>query len=219
MAKLCSAGCKLATKLSVAAFLTRRSITTPNGSLVAYTAPADVRSLRDQAALVLVTWREQIEYLRTESTSPEADGDAHGTTNDLGSSLHTMIMEFDSRNVLVRQIQPKLLLVLEGGVPPGRRKSLHITIESLDGTKRPGTATSVDASQVSRTDDTNNAASHAAGSPSARSLASTTASVSQRRNNILDLHRRKLDALTEVIRQDFEKAQFSMPTDPDDRFF
>ncbi|KAF2157209.1 hypothetical protein K461DRAFT_289548 [Myriangium duriaei CBS 260.36] len=190
-------------------------ITTPNGSLIAYTSPTDIRELRDQAALVLVTWREQFESAKKDARDRELDAENRNDSTEADSIMHTMTMEFDNRNVLVRQLQPKLLLVLEGGVPPGRTRKLQITREGLYGVKRSTmNGQNADSQNMAPAPD-----ARPATSPSGLSEISTATSTLRRRTNILDIHRKKLDALTEVIRRDFEKAQFSMPVDPEDRFF
>lgn len=184
--------------LDLTRVLTITSITTPGGSLLAYTTPTDIRELRDQTALVLATWREQSDAIFAL---------AEDTENEAAAKLRTLTIEFDNRNILVRELQPKLLLVLEGGVPPGRTRKLHITAESADGTRH-----SVDHGQ-------NGDATPHIGSPTAQSEASTTFSSRKRRMSILDIHRRKLDALAEVIQQDFGQAHFVMPTNLDDRLY
>lgn len=203
------------------------SLTTPNGSLIAYTSPADVRELRDQAALILVTWREQFDLHKLESNESTATSKDHGGSVDQSASksnMHTMIMEFESRNVLVRSLQPRLLLVLEGGVPPGRTRKLQITVEGPNGTKRLTDDETADQTHLQAKPSAANGgdgveASRLASSPAGLSETSTTNSTRKQRTNILEIHRRKLDALAQAIQRDFQKSSFSMPLDPDDRFF
>ncbi|GAM82401.1 hypothetical protein ANO11243_003800 [Dothideomycetidae sp. 11243] len=209
---------KLLTENADGKVFQRWFITTPNGSLVAYTSPTDIRALRDQAALVLITWREQIDALVAESSNNDAtieDASPSESRAWTGPDIHTMTMEFDNRNVLVRQLQPKLLLVLEGGVPPGRSRKLQVTIEGADGVKRSAGEIPNGNPEVGDA----NADPRPSSSPTSHSEASTTISTRRRRTNILDIHRRKLDAMADIIGKEFDQANFSMPVDLEDRFF
>ncbi|CAD0047174.1 unnamed protein product [Aureobasidium pullulans] len=53
------------------------------------------------------------------------------------NALETLTVEFDNRNLIVKYLQPKLLLVLEGGVPPGRKRELKVTAEAPDDARYP----------------------------------------------------------------------------------
>ena len=107
---------------------------TPSGSLIAYSTPANIRQLRDQMALISMTWHEQLARKRSTTRSHSRSQSHHrarqshpagqpsGRKATLSSSnaedpaLETLTMEFEGRrNVIVRYLQPKVLLVLEGG--------------------------------------------------------------------------------------------------------
>jgi len=176
---------------------------TPNGSLIAYTTPANIRELRDQVALVSMSWKETLET----RTSEQA------TSGDSQSVLETLTLEFDSRNLLVRYLQPRLLLVLEGGVPPGRKRPLKTTAEGSGDARYPPDDP---ADRTTEDDDVPGDKRSA----SVNSKASTAiSSQAGGRLSILQIHRRKLDAMADAIRQDFDRLGFEMPDDPNNKFF
>lgn len=206
------------------------SIMTPNGSLIAYTTPADIRELRDQVALVSLSWKEQLDLKASEHDEldlPQGslrDAPKHLSKPD---AIETLTIEFDKRNLIVRYLQPKLLLVLEGGVPPSRKRELKITAEAPGDLRYPSEdqngdidskrSNEDDAHDTSRTADR---ARQLAASPSAESQASTAmSSQGGRRRNLLQIHRRKLDAMATTIKAEFERSGFEMPDDIGDRFF
>ncbi|TKX21064.1 hypothetical protein C1H76_6604 [Elsinoe australis] len=192
-------------------------ITTPNGSLLAYSTPVDMRELRDQVALISMTWKEQLD-LRED----DIDEDDHDGADHFEPAIHTMTMEFENRNLLVRHIQSNMLLVLEGGVPPRRSRPLQITTEGPDDSRYPfeiesdGAHPSVNGATTAK--DKHEERPHGPGSPTGFSEASTTTSV-RRRNHVLDIHRRKLDAMSGVLKAELRKSHFEMPADPEGRFF
>ncbi|KAF4549792.1 Hypothetical protein D9617_20g028480 [Elsinoe fawcettii] len=189
-------------------------MTTPNGSLLAYTSPTDMRELRDQVALISMTWKEQLD-LREDDAEEE---DRPATDDPL---IHTMSMELENRNVLVRYLQPNLLLILEGGVPPRKPRQVQVTTEGPHDQRYPPHADGLIGSTATNGSATTNGKDSddkASGSPSGFSEASTTMSV-RRAKNVLDVHRRKLDAMTTIIRSELGKIRFDMPADPDGRHF
>lgn len=130
---------------------------------------------------------------------------AHGgsTKVALPSLLRTLTIESESSNVIVRKIQPQLLLVLEGGVPPRRR-----TFEPRVTPEGPGDA-------PYPASDASNAAS--ALSSSVSSIAESTQSTASR--NVLHLQRKKLDALASAIARGFEETGFKMPEEGNAKIF
>jgi len=204
---------------------------TPNGTLIAYSTPADIRSIRDQIALVSMTWKEQLALKsRTQSTDhdrandvPESFQIGHRRTVR-ADALETLTLEFERRNLLVRYLQPRLLLVLEGGVPPSRKRDLRITAEAKGEDRYPPADTSTSAQQNGDFDsrgqsERDDEAREQYGSPYAASQASTAISSTGRRMRVLDVHRRKLDALAKVIGEEFVSMGFEMPDDGSERFF
>ncbi|KAF2224474.1 hypothetical protein BDZ85DRAFT_281061 [Elsinoe ampelina] len=189
-------------------------MTTPNGSLLAYTSPTDIRELRDQVALISMTWKEQLD-LR------ENDMDDEGHTDPNEPTMHTMTMEFENRNIVVRLLQANLLLVLEGGVPPRKPRQVQVTTEGPRDQRYPPHADGAVSKSVENGSTRPNGsvtATEPPGSPSGHSEASTTMSV-RKAKNVLDVHRRKLDAMTTIIRSELRKIHFEMPSDPEGRHF
>jgi hypothetical protein len=170
---------------------------TPNGTLLAYSQPTDIKSLRRQVAIAAMSWQEH------SPTHATPDGE---TSNGVkpGSHLHTLIIESEASNVLMRQIQPKLLLVLEGGVPPRKRTfEPRVTAEGLDGEPLRSSTTSTVADSALGTSVSSKAES----------------SISTAGGAVLTAHRRKLDAMAAAISADFEQTGFRMPDESGNNFF
>ncbi|KAK4976666.1 hypothetical protein LTR42_002709 [Elasticomyces elasticus] len=98
---------ELLTKNSDERLCKRWLLMTPNGTLLAHTQPIDTRDLRQQVAMIAMSWQEQ-EQVKSEVTG--------GANRQPGNSreLQTLVLESNQSNILVRRIQPRLLLVLEG---------------------------------------------------------------------------------------------------------
>jgi len=170
---------------------------TPNGTLLAHSQPTDMKDLRKQVARTALTWQE---YEAQTNSSSRGSEQALSLPDDV-SALHTLIIESETSNVLVRALQRQLLLVLEGGVPP--RKSTfepRITAEDVDGKPLHD----------------NLPADSARGSPISSDPAT---SVSNASTNVLGLHRKKLDAMAAAITADFEQTGFKMPEESANKFF
>ncbi|KAH0066208.1 hypothetical protein KCU60_g21631, partial [Aureobasidium melanogenum] len=116
-------------------------------------------------------------------------------------ALETLTVEFDNRNLIVKYLQPKLLLVLEGGVPPGRKRELKVTAEAPGDARYPP-------EDSDHTD--------AMLGTSVGSKASTTVSSTQRLS-VLHIQRRKMEIMAETIKR--ELSGFEMPDDPTNKFF
>jgi hypothetical protein len=172
--------------------LTFGSIMTPNGSLMAYTLPANMKELRDQVALVSISWKEHLERKDNEKFEPQY---TQGGPNEPSKrmvrpdALETLTVEFDHRNLIVKYLQPKLLLVLEGGVPPGRKRELKVTAEAPGDRRYPA-------------EDSNgcDGADTMLGT-SVGSKASTTVSSTQRLS-VLHIQRRKMEIMAETIKRE-----------------
>jgi hypothetical protein len=164
-------------------------IMTVNGTLLAHSQPVRINDLRRQAALAALSW-QRYDGSQPAHDHSEDDFDHYARPGVDQSPLRTLVVESDASNVIIRKIQPSLLLVLEGGVPPGRARLVtRFTIESED-----GTAKSVDSNGQEL------------------ELSSTSGGAMQRQ-------RSKLDALAAVIIEDFEHSGFRMPDDPSLTFF
>ena len=86
----------------------------PNGTLLAYSKPVQTKELRDQAALISMTWKDHCQGRQKPSVR-------NGTTQDhsLKPALKTLTIETPDCNIIVRLLQPELLLVLIGRIATG----------------------------------------------------------------------------------------------------
>ncbi|PIB02666.1 hypothetical protein CB0940_01106 [Cercospora beticola] len=163
---------------------------TPNGTLLAYSQPVDINDLRKQAAIAAICWQEH----RSQDARGDNGADYPGEIREDGEQnpLHTLIIESEVSNIIMRQIQKQLLLVLEGGVPPRRAVFVKtITAEGANGARLQSNQT--------------------AGDSSATSNVASDTNVSKGGSNALKLQRKKLDGLADVILRDFEATGFRMP--------
>ncbi|KAK5004900.1 hypothetical protein LTR28_008341, partial [Elasticomyces elasticus] len=208
-------------------------IVTPNGTLLAYTHPANAKELRDRAALVSMAWKENSAAAHAKKSGAQPPDTSAGTTPTQPSetpkkappppppdSLETLTIEFDNRNLLVRYLQPKLLLVLEGGVPPRRKKGFRVTPEApgdpvYPSAERPEIPTAPPSKAPSERRRSNGASSPShqpddvrlsmsAGSKTSKGASDPGGSL-MGRTSVLQVHRRKLDAMAQAIRAEFEK--------------
>lgn len=160
---------------------------TPNGTLLAYTQPTDLRDLRKQVAVAALSWQDH------QQSEAEGSGEQASPAN-LQRQLHTLIIESEVSNVFIRTIQPELLLVLEGGVPPRKRTFEPRTIaEGPDGEPLHDRQTADSASGISVSSRAESSVSSAPG------------------GGVLELHRGKLDAMAAAIISDFKQTGFKMP--------
>lgn len=154
---------------------------TPNGTLLAYSQPTDISDIRKQAAIAAITWQEH-------EHQHDSNGDIiHEDTHQ--SPLHVLAIESQTSNIIMRKIHNRLLLVLEGGVPPRRT-----------GFERRITAESADGSQQRRPYE-----------DEVLSIRSDQTGSSKVASNVLKLQRTKLDQLAEAITADFQQTGFKMP--------
>lgn len=192
---------ELLSRNSDARLCKRWLLMTPNGTLLAYSQPSDAKDLRKQAAMAAISWQQQYTALHENSLG----GD--DSTNEVPKSreLCTLTIESDTSNTIVRQVQPQLLLVLDGGVPPRRRTfEPRITAEgpggehySLNELKAPTSGLQPSASTASF----------------AASTKSTAAA------SILEMQRKKLDAMASAITAEFHQTGFQMPDESSNKFF
>lgn len=172
---------------------------TPNGTLLAYSKPTNIRDLRKQAAVAGLSWQEHQEAAQGESMA--ADGETAKVA--MPSLLRTLTIESETSNTIVRKIQPQLLLVLEGGVPPRRRTfEPRVTPEGPGDAPYPPLDANPDKSTLSS---------------SVSSIAESTQSTASR--NVLHLQRKKLDALASAIARSFEETGFKMPDEGNTKIF
>jgi len=173
---------------------------TPNGTLLAYSQPANTRDLRNQAAMVALSWQEhEIAKVHEEHDEDDEDHDPA----EFMDRIRALTIEGESGNVIATRLQAHMLLVLEGGVPP-RRQGFEpkTTVESIDDDQYPP-------------DDPNLASIPRNASISSR--ASST--MSSAAVGVLRLQRKKLEALANAIIDEFERTGFEMPEEGALKFF
>jgi hypothetical protein len=184
----------------------------PNGNLLAYSTPVNIKELRDQAALVSAAWKENCSGRHTQtapdprkdSAHPERDHSAAASlANALKPALETLTIQAEHCNILVRSLQPELLFVMIGEIPPTRKQAFKVTPEGRGDPRYP----------ASEEPDT---LSTSLANGRAPSIMST---MSQRERDVklgaLHIQRKRLDALTAYIKRDFEASGFVMPSDWD----
>lgn len=184
----------------------------PNGNLLAYSTPVNIKELRDQAALISAAWKEQCIGRQTQSApDPRKDStreDAEAAQqNGLKPPLETLTIEAETCNILIRSLQPELLFVLIGELPPNKVQRFKITAESHGDSRRPALETADTPSSLPATQGVSNTLR----------APSMLSSMSQRekdvRLGVLHVQRKRLDALAEYIQKDFKDSGFIMPAD------
>lgn len=133
-------------------------------------------------------------------------------------------MECDTHNVIVRSIQPQILLVLVGGVPPYRKVDFKLTAEMQGDAPYPPSEVGSDPRERSfihhaENGDTSKSPRNEGWKSNSASPRSSSHSPppdpagrnEHRKRGILRIHRKKLDALSTYITHDFEKRGFVMP--------
>ncbi|KAF2801076.1 hypothetical protein K505DRAFT_331170 [Melanomma pulvis-pyrius CBS 109.77] len=197
----------------------RMFVMSPNGTLMAYSTPVDIKDLRDQAALISMAWKEHEATFQAKHSKPSNQSEFEESS----SILETLTIEFQHNNIIIRAIQPKLLLVLVGGVPPSRRTIFKVTTEAYGDPRYPPIdpleSDSAPPDQLPQGDSSAESSlpageDHNEGKKKAASIMSH---MSQREKDIkvgvLHIQRKKLDALTAFIREDFDSKGFVMPDD------
>nr|POF04505.1 hypothetical protein CFP56_55986 [Quercus suber] len=177
----------------------RWCLMTPNGTLLAYTEPVAARVIRRLAATAALSWQEHVAAMQSGALTVNG----HAAAQKTKRYLHVLCIESDTANVLVRQVQDNLLLVLEGGIPPRRRAfGSRTTAEDDEG----------ELFEIPREQDNVDYPLGTSVSSKAESSSGTVASV-------LSLHRKRLDAMAEAISADFVRTGFSMPNESVNKFF
>ncbi|KAM0723951.1 hypothetical protein Q7P37_000942 [Cladosporium fusiforme] len=173
---------------------------TPNGTLLAYSQPANTRDLRNQAAMVALSWQEH-EMAKVHEEHDEDDED-HDPA-DFMDHIRALTIEAETSNIVATRLQSHMLLVLEGGVPP-RRQGFEpkTTVEGIDDDQYPP-------------EDPNLA--NVPKDATVSSRASST--ISSAAVSVLRLQRKKLEALSNAIIDDFERTGFEIPEEGALKFF
>ena len=185
----------------------------PNGNLLAYSTPVNIKELRDQAALISTAWKEQCIGRQTQSIpDPKRDSareDAEAARwGGLKPALETLVIEAENCNILIRSLQPELLFVLIGELPPNKIQRFKITAEGFGENRYPA---------IGSPDNQTGALAAPQSAASKLKAPSISSSMSQRekdvRLGVLHVQRKRLDALTEYIQKDFADSGFVMPAD------
>ena len=112
----------------------------PNATLLAYSGRPDIQLLRDQAALLSQIWKEHKDKLkeRDRNTTSEAYSSSASTTVStiVEGALETLTIENANSNIIIRAVQPRLLLVLIGGPPPHRPSDFFKVTAEVKGDAR-----------------------------------------------------------------------------------
>ncbi|KAF2635575.1 hypothetical protein P280DRAFT_473685 [Massarina eburnea CBS 473.64] len=188
-----------------------------SGTLMAYSTPVDIKELRDQAALVSMAWKEHTTHPNSAAQSPNQE--ATPTPNP---RLETLTIETSTSNILIRAIQPSLLLILVGTVAPSRARAaltnpvFRVTAEAAGDGRYPA----IDDGE-GRGDESTSAPNPTATASLGHGLKMRTPSImssmSARERDVkagvLHIQRKKLDALTRYLRRDFDAKGFVMPDD------
>jgi hypothetical protein len=172
---------------------------TPNGTLVAYTHPTNIRDLRRQAAKAAILWQDN--QTSQQPTSAFNDGDT--SKSPIPSLLRTLTIESETGNTIIRKVQPQILLVLEGGTPPRRRN-----FEPRTTPEGPGDPP-YPVHKVQQAD-------HQMASSVSSAADSAKSNISR---GVLGLQRRKLDALAAAIAHSFQQTGFKMPDEGNTKAF
>lgn len=196
----------------------------PNGTLLAYSTPVDIKELRDQAALISIAWKEHcqgrqkppVPGQRKESARSDNSAGANAAQS-LQPALRTLSIQSRDCNILVRLLQPELLLVLVGNIPPKKNQSFKINAEGYGDPRYP----EVDASPSRPGSSSNLLQGDASADLSSgkKKAPSVMSNMSQRekdiRHGVLHVQRKRLDALANYALRDFESTGFVMPADSD----
>lgn len=192
----------------------------PNGTLLAYSKPVDIKELRDQAALISIAWKDNCTGRQKPLASADADQDSASK-----ATLRTLTIETEDCNIIARLLQPELMLVLVGKIPPSKRQAFRIVPEGDGDARYPDTEGS-----GSRPDSSYRfPQGDASADPLARPVgqvdtfkkrpASIKSNMSQRERDVrtgtLHVQRKRLDALANYVLRDFEETGFIMPADSD----
>jgi len=200
-------------------------VMSPNATLLAYTGPANIKELRDQAALVSILWKEAELKFKPTQSHPSLSESTSSSSTVIEGCLETLTIETDKANIIVRAIQPRLLLVLVGGIPPRRKDhSFKVTPETRGSTRYPPTSKlpTQPSSDSLRSSPSSNSPSEEHKSPRTASAAASNQQGTAKelfkldediKFGLLHIQRKKIDAATEHMRLDFQSKGFVMPND------
>jgi hypothetical protein len=192
----------------------RLFLMSPNGTLLAYSKPVQTKELRDQAALISMAWKDNcVGRQKLSARNGAAD-------HSLKPALHTLTIETQDCNIIVRLLQPELLLVLIGRIPPNKKQTFRISPEGQGDSRYPDVDVALSRPSSSQADGSGDNLRPSNGASAVKNKApSLFSNMSQREKDIrggaLHVQRKKLDALAEYVLKDFEDTSFVMPADAD----
>lgn len=200
----------------------------PNATLLAYSGKHDIQQLRDRAALLSQVWKEHKDKIKHPDRSV-APADAYSSSASTTVStvaegaLETLTIENPTSNIIIRAVQPRLLLVLIGGPPPQRTSDFFkITAEAKGDPRYPedipekeGSAEELNAHEPTRgrspPAETNGHEHDQAVEDASDAPVEAKELSDDEQMQMLNLQRKKIDAATDFLRGDFTSRNFVMP--------
>jgi hypothetical protein len=135
-------------------FCPRMFLMTPDGILLSYSTPADIKQLRDQAALVSMAWKNHDLMKDSAQKQPSVQSDIEDK-DARPRPLTTMTIQTTHVNILVRAFQPQMLLVIVCGLPDSVRQLFRITAEYMGDPRFPPEAYPPESAKAQATEDSN----------------------------------------------------------------
>ena len=151
--------------------------------------------------MVSAVWKEHEQGRRNDSASINV-------SNADSRALATVTVQTENVNIVIRSLQPKMLFVLVGGVPPGTRQPFKEVAEFTGDPRFPSEEAGSDAMNEP-----------SANGPQPSSQISPTPqdehvpSQEDMRLGALHLQRKKADSMAETIIEHFGLRDFEMPDD------
>ncbi|KAI9693471.1 MAG: hypothetical protein M1820_009264 [Bogoriella megaspora] len=175
------------------------TLMTINGTLLAYSDVEDISVFRRQTAIISLCWKDHAEVLKKKDSESSAAGASAKTSIDT-AFLETLTIETDGANIIARLIQPKLLVVLIGGVPPNRQIDFRMTPEKPGDPRYPSTEFKQDEPSMEQ-------ASTSASKAPAKELTEREKDI---KLGLLHIQRKKLDVVAGFIKNKFDEGGFVM---------
>ncbi|KAF1981538.1 hypothetical protein K402DRAFT_342191 [Aulographum hederae CBS 113979] len=215
-------------------------LTTMNGTLLAYNKPvADMRQLRNQAAMVSRAWKDYFMPTDPPKEEPKRNDSPEETDSN---TPHETLAEYTARsggNVIVRALQNKLLLVLIGGIPPGTVKEFNIIYETASDSRYPDPETAraqvappkppqqlqgqpskrrlrgspPPQASLRNTPSFSSEELTVSTSPAPSAQSELTPREKELRKGALHIQRKRLDSLADYISKELQEKDFTMPDD------
>ncbi|KAI9716753.1 MAG: hypothetical protein M1828_007560 [Chrysothrix sp. TS-e1954] len=100
---------------------------TPNGTVVAYSKPANIKQVRDQAAVVMMTLKDQLASNTDETDQPDL----------LSGNFQALTIELDSHSIIARPLRTNLLLILVGHTSADLQRPFQVVLEHTGDPEHP----------------------------------------------------------------------------------